>query len=124
MVSGFNASAKVVPALIPVVLAAAMEEKQDEESIVKFGPTAKSSDVSSYSLAVLKDIMKKIGSKERYCFSTARDSTNQARVMYDNIQAKGVLHQKALMGAMGIWQLMFMMQARKREKVLLRLKKQ
>ena len=87
--------------MIPVVLTAATTEKKDEEPIVTFGPDAKSSDVSSYSLTVLKDIMKKAGVKSATVSSTARDSTNQARVMYDNIQAKGVTHQKALYGSNG-----------------------
>lgn len=99
-----NTSAKAAaPAIIPVVLAATMAEKQDEEPVVKFGPNAKSSDVSSYSLAVLKGIMKKSGVKSATVSSTARDSTNQARVMYDNIQAKGVRIKKRCMGAMAIW---------------------
>ena len=78
-----------MPAMIPVALAAVMTEKKDEEPIVTFGPDAKSSDVSGYSLTVLKDIMKKIGVKSAIVSSTARDSTNQARVMYENLIGTG-----------------------------------
>ena len=54
----FNTLATVASATIPVMLAAVMTEKKDEEPIVTFGPDAKPSDVSNYSLGVLKDIMK------------------------------------------------------------------
>ncbi len=91
--------------MIPVVLAATMAEKQDEEPVVTFGPDAKSSDVSSYSLTVLKDIMKKSGIKSATVSSTARDSTNQARVMYDNLvgtgRKQGVDEQRKLYGKEG-----------------------
>ncbi len=87
------------------MLAAVMTEKKDEEPIVTFGPDAKPSDVSNYSLGVLKDIMKKAGVKSAIVSSTARDSTNQARVMYDNLvgpgRTQGVDEQRKLYGKEG-----------------------
>jgi hypothetical protein len=91
---GYGAVASGVAATPSV--AAKKEEEKEEDPVVIFGSDAKSSDVSSYSLSVLKDIMKKSKVKSATISSTARDSTNQARVMYDNIIAHSVEHQKAL----------------------------
>jgi len=66
-----------------------------------FGSGAKQSDVSDYSLTVLKDIMAKAGVASVVISSTARDPFNQARVMFDNIMKTGVAAQKELYAAAG-----------------------
>ena len=66
-----------------------------------FGAGAKQSDVSDYSLTVLKDIMAKAGVASVVISSTARDPFNQARVMFDNIEKTGVAAQKELYAAAG-----------------------
>ncbi|MDO8989115.1 MAG: hypothetical protein Q7U91_05730 [Sideroxyarcus sp.] len=85
----------------PVALVTNGAKEEKAEPIVTFGSNAKSSDVSSYSLTVLKDIMKKAEVKSVMISSTARDATSQARVMFDNIEANGVEHQKDLYGKEG-----------------------
>lgn len=56
---------------------------------IKFSPTAKASDMTDYSLKILKDILFKACIKSATISSTARDSANQARVMYDNLIGTG-----------------------------------
>jgi hypothetical protein len=68
---------------------------------VHFGPNAVLSAVSPYTLGVLRDIMRAAGLTSVTISSTARDSYNQARVMYENISTRGVEHQKALYGRFG-----------------------
>lgn len=58
---------------------------------IKFSPTAKVTDVTEYSLNVLKDILFKANIKSVTISSTGRDATNQARVMYDLIEQRGGL---------------------------------
>jgi hypothetical protein len=63
---------------------------------ILFGTNAKAEHVSSYSRAVLKSIMKQAGVHTVVITSTYRDAGHQARVMAENIQSKGIKHQKAL----------------------------
>ena len=68
---------------------------------VKFGPGAKPKDVTPFSLAVLKDILRAAGLTSATISSTARKPADQARVMFDNIEAQGVAAQKKLYAAAG-----------------------
>jgi hypothetical protein len=68
---------------------------------VTFGANADASIVSDYTLTVLKEILHAAGESSALISSTARDAYNQARVMYNNIESKGVAHQKALYGPNG-----------------------
>lgn len=56
---------------------------------IKFAPTAKASDMTDYSLNMLKDILFKACIKSATISSTARDPANQARVMYENLIGAG-----------------------------------
>lgn len=71
------------------------------QTTVLFHTTADEDDVSAYSLEVLEDVMRKAGVTQVTISSTSRDAYNQARVMYNNIEAKGVEHQKELYGRHG-----------------------
>lgn len=68
---------------------------------ITFGPNADKSKVTDYSLKVLLDILEAAGVSSAVISSTARDPYNQARVMYQNIEAKGVSAQKSLYRAPG-----------------------
>lgn len=71
------------------------------ECVIKFGPNAKSSDVSAHSTTVLKKIMADSQVFSVTISSTARDAYDQARVMYDNIKSQGVDKQKKLYASAG-----------------------
>lgn len=60
-----------------------------EAITIKFAPTAKASDMTDYSLKVLKDILFKACIKSAMISSTTRDPANQARVMYENLIGTG-----------------------------------
>jgi len=63
---------------------------------IVFGPNAKPADVTPYSLGVLRDVMHKSGVVRLTISSTQRSPADQARVMFDNIEAHGVAAQKNL----------------------------
>ena len=63
---------------------------------ISFGPNADKTKVTPYSLRVLTEILTAAGVPSAVISSTSRDPYNQARVMYQNIVAKGVAAQKAL----------------------------
>jgi hypothetical protein len=65
------------------------------EEIV-FGPNAKSSDVSSYSLGVLRDVMAAANVAKLTISSTQRSPSDQARVMFDNLETQGIDAQRKL----------------------------
>jgi hypothetical protein len=73
----------------------------DTDRNIVFGPNAKSSDLSDFSLAVLRDIMRVAEVAKLTITSTQRSPQDQARVMYDNIVRDGVARQKALYKAPG-----------------------
>jgi len=73
----------------------------DNEITIKFGAKAKSKDVTPFSLAILEDILRNAGLKSATISSTARTPADQARVMYDNLEAEGVAKQKKLYAAAG-----------------------
>jgi hypothetical protein len=66
------------------------------EYIIEFGPNAKTTDISEYSRSIIKKIMAESEVYNIKITSTARDAYDQARVMYENIVAFGVVHQKKL----------------------------
>ena len=72
-----------------------------KEIIIKYGTKANAKDVTEFSLAVLKDILRTAGLRSALVSSTARSPAQQARVMYNNIVAKGVAAQKKLYAAAG-----------------------
>ena len=65
------------------------------EDIV-FGPNAKASDVTPYSLTVLRDVMAASSVVKLTISSTQRSPTDQARVMYNNLETQGVAAQRRL----------------------------
>ena len=68
----------------------------DNDRNIVFGPNAKSTDVSDFTLGVLRDIMRSADVARLTITSTQRSPQDQARVMYDNIVRDGVAKQKAL----------------------------
>lgn len=68
---------------------------------VAFGPGARASDVTPYSRAVLEDILRICGLRYALISSTQRSPTEQARIMYDNLEKLGVAAQKRLYAAPG-----------------------
>jgi peptidoglycan hydrolase-like protein with peptidoglycan-binding domain len=68
---------------------------------ISFGPHAVKSVVSGYTLSVLTDILSVSGETSATISSSQRDAYNQARIMYSNIQSKGLAHQKRLYGRYG-----------------------
>lgn len=71
------------------------------QTTILFHTTANEEDVSAYSLEVLEEVMRKAGVTQVMISSTSRNAYNQARVMFNNIEAKGVEHQKELYGRHG-----------------------
>jgi len=70
--------------------------------IINFLNSARdSTKVSAHTRKVLGDIMKKSGVNQITITSTARTASEQARVMYENIEKHGVAHQKKLYGSSG-----------------------
>jgi hypothetical protein len=68
---------------------------------VSFGKNVKISSINKCSLQLLKEITDKLGINEFQISSAFRSGTDQARVMFNNIQRFGVAKQKALYGANG-----------------------
>ena len=66
-----------------------------------FGPSAKRNVVSPYSKQVLSDILRKAGLKSALITSTQRTPAEQAAAMFQNLEARGVAHQKSLYGPNG-----------------------
>ena len=79
-----------------------MAERREEFSpFIEFGPNANSSDVTPFSSMVLRDILRAAGLTRAVVSSTSRSPASQARVMFNNIVAKGVAAQKRLYGPSG-----------------------
>lgn len=68
---------------------------------ITFGKNAKKESVTNFSLQVLEDILQAAGLSGAVISSTARSPTEQARVMYNNIESTGVAAQKRLYAAAG-----------------------
>ncbi len=68
---------------------------------ISYGKNAHAKDVTAYSRKVLEDILRAAGLKSATISSTSRDATDQARVMFDNLEKYGVAAQKKLYMAAG-----------------------
>src|SRR3977135_774532 len=68
---------------------------------IVFGPNAKSSDVTPYSLGVLRDVMAAAKVSTLTIASTQRSPADQARVMFNNLETQGVAAQRRLYKAPG-----------------------
>lgn len=68
---------------------------------ISFGKNAKKESVTNFSLQVLEDILQAAGLTSALISSTARTPAEQARVMFNNIEATGVAAQKKLYAAAG-----------------------
>ena len=78
------------------------ERKEDLTPVsIEFGPNTNPPDVTRFSRAVLEDILRAAGLTRAVISSTSRSPRQQARVMYNNILAKGVAAQKSLYGPAG-----------------------
>lgn len=77
------------------------ESKATSTVTITFGPDANQAVVSAFSRQVLEDILKAAGLNSAVITSTARTPGDQARAMYNNLEAYGVAHQKALYGSAG-----------------------
>jgi hypothetical protein len=68
---------------------------------IRFGKNAKKENVTNFSLQVLEDILQAARLNTALISSTARTPAEQARVMFNNIEAAGVAAQKKLYAAAG-----------------------
>jgi hypothetical protein len=87
-------AAKVLAAKKPAVPKAA-------PAAISFGPNAKRDALTPFSKSVLQDIMRKAGIPVAVITSTQRTPAEQARAMFNNIEALGVKSQKDLYGPNG-----------------------
>lgn len=71
------------------------------KSRLQFAATVQQQEVSQHSQNVLYDLMKKTGITQMKVTSSHRSPKDQARIMYQNLQLKGVEHQKKLYGHYG-----------------------
>jgi hypothetical protein len=71
------------------------------EPKISFGARANQSVVSQKTIDLLKSILKDAGLDSCRITSTSRTLADQARAMYNNIEATSVLRQKKLYGAAG-----------------------
>jgi hypothetical protein len=67
----------------------------------EYGRNANPADVTPYSKQVLEDILRFAGLKQAVISSTSRNSADQARVMFNNLELYGVEAQKKLYGPAG-----------------------
>lgn len=68
---------------------------------IAFGPNAKPESVTPFSRQVLTSILQKAGLSRVVITSTSRNASEQARVMFQNLEKFGVAHQKKLYGPSG-----------------------
>ncbi|HYU31096.1 MAG TPA: hypothetical protein VEW48_02955 [Thermoanaerobaculia bacterium] len=68
---------------------------------IAFGPNTKPETVTPFSRQVLTDILEKAGLSRVVISSTSRNASEQARVMFQNLEKFGVEHQKKLYAAAG-----------------------
>lgn len=68
---------------------------------INFGPNANQSVVSTLSKTILREILNHAGLDGCLITSTSRTPADQARIMFNNIEAHGVAAQKALYAAAG-----------------------
>lgn len=74
---------------------------ESDAMTIHFGHNARQDTVLSQPLSVLEDLLEKAGLSSMLITSTARTPADQARVMYQNLEAKGVADQKRLYGVNG-----------------------
>ena len=78
------------------------ERREDTGPVtIEFGPNTNSKDVTEFSKQVLEDILRAAGLKKAVISTTSRSPADQARVMFNNIEEKGVAAQKSLYGPFG-----------------------
>lgn len=68
---------------------------------IAFGPNAKAEAVTPFSRQVLTSILERAGLRRVVISSTSRNASEQARVMFQNLEQFGVEHQKRLYAAAG-----------------------
>jgi hypothetical protein len=68
---------------------------------IKFGKNARRENVTNFSLKVLEDILQSAGINSALISSTSRTPTEQARVMFNNVESSSVAAQKKLYAAAG-----------------------
>lgn len=68
---------------------------------IAFGANARPETVSAFSREVLTGILRRAGLSRVIITSTSRDASDQARVMFQNLEKFGVAHQKRLYGPSG-----------------------
>lgn len=68
---------------------------------IRFGNNAREDRVGAYARQVIQDILTAAGIHDCLVTSTARTPADQARAMFQNLEAHGVAHQKALYAAAG-----------------------
>lgn len=71
-----------------------------KKAAIVFGKNA-TNNLSSQTIEVINDIAQKTGETNIIVTSTQREPKDQSRIMYDNIESKGVASQKELYGANG-----------------------
>ncbi|MDC0713994.1 hypothetical protein POL68_36350 [Stigmatella sp. ncwal1] len=79
----------------------ARPEVATQTANLTYGPKANADAVSAHSQKVLGEIMNTAGVNSATISSTARAPEDQARAMYDNLQAKGIASQKDLYSKFG-----------------------
>ncbi|WP_232293137.1 hypothetical protein [Stigmatella aurantiaca] len=85
----------------PAPIPQARPEVAPQTANLTYGPKADAAAVSAHSQAVLGEIMASAGVTSATISSTARTPEDQARAMYDNLQAKGIASQKDLYSKFG-----------------------
>ena len=80
---------------------AAKQAAQPAAVNIAFGQNAKTAAFTPFSRKVLSEIMRKAGVPGALITSTQRSPQDQARAMFQNLEAKGVASQKALYGPNG-----------------------
>lgn len=68
---------------------------------IAFGTNADANALTPYSREVLEALLRASGHRRALISSTSRNPTDQARVMYDNLERHGIAHQKELYGRGG-----------------------
>jgi hypothetical protein len=72
-----------------------------QEIVITLGPNAKPENITPFSLQVLTDILKKAGLRKATISRTSADASEQARVMFENLEKFGIAAQKKLYATAG-----------------------
>ena len=81
--------------------APAPPRRKPEDVDIRFAATAKAADLTPYSETVLRDVVVAADLRAVLISSTARTPSDQARVMYNNLETEGVAKQHELYGRGG-----------------------